>query len=263
MNSLDIAGTNIQYLDTGSNKAPVIFLHGFPMSHEVWNAQVASLQSDYRCIVPDLRGFGRSGNNEGSLSFDLLASDIAALIAGLNLPSAHIVGSSLGAMIAMTFAATYPDLTRSVAIMHSEALPDDDEAKASRDVRIRAVEEGGLEEFITAFSSGVFPPGTDPEIIERMRKIMAPSSKEVVIAGLKLLRDREDMTPLLAKIEAPALVVAGELDKSSPAPWLEEMSKEIPSARFLMLKGVGHLSIMEQPETVSSLIREWLAEREV
>jgi len=98
------------------------------MSYEVWKAQVASLQSDYRCIVPDLRGFGRSENNEGSLSFDLLASDIAALVAALNLPSAHIVGASLGAMIAMTFAATYPEFTRSVAIMHSEALPDDDEA---------------------------------------------------------------------------------------------------------------------------------------
>ncbi|QKG71160.1 alpha/beta fold hydrolase [Erythrobacter mangrovi] len=260
MDSIKVNGVQLCFQDTGSKGEPIVFLHGFPMSHKVWADQVAELQSEFRCIVPDLRGFGRSESSDQRLTFDVLADDVAELIKSLGLPSAHIVGASLGAMLAMTFAARHPNLTRSVVVMHSEALPDDAESKLRRDDQIQFVRESGVEAFVSSFAPRLFPQGTDASIIERLRVIMARSSEESVIAGIKLLRDRDDMTPLLPSILAPALVVAGELDESSPIAWLEEMSHDFPNSRFHVLEGTGHLSIMERPDVVTALLRGWFEE---
>ena len=243
---------------SGRGGETIVFVHGFPMSNRVWDGQVEALSKRCRCIVPDLRGFGASANHVESLDLDHIADDIAALLRHEGADRAHIVGVSLGGMVAIRFAARYPELTKSLVVLHADAAPDDAEAIHRRNLQIASVLEHGVKAFVAEFASGLFPKGTNEKIIAKIRSIMGGTSQATVIAGLKLLRDRPDQTGQLSTIECPTLVIAGELDAGSPPHVLREMASEFQNGQFLELEGAGHMSIMQMPDIVSNCLSDWI-----
>src|SRR5690349_21246400 len=92
-------GLELAYDDTGSGTA-VLFIHGFPHDHRLWDEQVSALSTHVRCIAPDLRGFGES-SVEGPYSVDQYADDLAGLLTHLSIEHAAVCGLSMGGYIAM------------------------------------------------------------------------------------------------------------------------------------------------------------------
>ncbi len=108
MKSLYINGIDYYYEDIGSADEVILFLHGLGTSSESWLYQIPFFEKEYRIILPDLRGEGRSSLGDASYSFSLCADDIALLLDKLNIKKVHLCGFSLGGMIASEFAVKYP-----------------------------------------------------------------------------------------------------------------------------------------------------------
>jgi pimeloyl-ACP methyl ester carboxylesterase len=110
MGRVDIGGVGTEYEVTGEGR-PVVLLHGFPDSGRLWRHQVAALaEAGFRVIVPDLRGYGRSGKPEAveAYALSLVAGDILAILARLEIARAHVVGHDWGAALAWGLASLVP-----------------------------------------------------------------------------------------------------------------------------------------------------------
>jgi pimeloyl-ACP methyl ester carboxylesterase len=111
MGRVDVDGVGVEYEVSGAGR-PVVLLHGFPDSGRLWRHQVPALAgAGFRVIVPDLRGYGRSSKPEAveAYSIPLLAGDVLAVLADLDIPTAHVVGHDWGAALAWGIAALAPD----------------------------------------------------------------------------------------------------------------------------------------------------------
>jgi pimeloyl-ACP methyl ester carboxylesterase len=110
MGRVDVDGVGIEYQVTGQGR-PVVLLHGFPDSGRLWRHQVPALaEAGFQVIVPDLRGYGRSGKPEAiqAYSLPLLAGDVMAILTDLEIGQAHLVGHDWGAALAWALASLTP-----------------------------------------------------------------------------------------------------------------------------------------------------------
>lgn len=249
----------LYFLDEGAGDDVAVFLHGFPMSHKLWEEFIKELSPNMRCLAPDMRGFGQSAMLPiDTLSLEILADDIAKMLDALDVSQAHIIGASMGAMVAMTFAARHGRLTKSLVVLHSEADVDDDAAKANRDTQIAVVHEHGAKAFAHSFARKALGTHVSDDLCDRLAGIMAENNAESMIAGLKLLRDRPDLKPILPGITAPTLVVAGEKDENSPPELMQKTADLFSNGHFIIIPDCGHISVLEQPEMLRDLLMNWV-----
>ncbi|HEX3921467.1 MAG TPA: alpha/beta fold hydrolase [Streptosporangiaceae bacterium] len=119
MGRVDVDGVGIAYEVSGEGR-PVVLLHGFPDSGRLWRHQVTALSAaGFRVIVPDLRGYGRSGKPEAveAYSLPLLAGDVLAVLADLGIERAHVVGHDWGAALAWGLGSLVPDKVDHLAVL--------------------------------------------------------------------------------------------------------------------------------------------------
>ena len=118
MSYFDQQGCQIYYEDVGRGE-PLILIHGLGSSTQDWEYQIPELQKYFRVIAIDVRGHGRSGKPVETYSIQTFANDIKALIKHLELDKPHIVGISMGGMIAFQLAVDHPELLGSLTIVNS------------------------------------------------------------------------------------------------------------------------------------------------
>jgi pimeloyl-ACP methyl ester carboxylesterase len=119
MGRVDVDGVGIEYEVTGEGR-PVVLLHGFPDSGRLWRHQVPALAgAGFQVIVPDLRGYGRSGKPEAvdAYSLPVLAGDVLAILADVEAGRAHVVGHDWGAALAWALASLAPDSVDHLAVL--------------------------------------------------------------------------------------------------------------------------------------------------
>ncbi len=119
MSRVEVNGVGIEYQVTGQGR-PVVLLHGFPDSGRLWRHQVPALAgAGFQVIVPDLRGYGRSGQPEAveAYSMSLLAGDVMAILAELGIGRAHVVGHDWGAALAWALASFAPGTVDHLAVL--------------------------------------------------------------------------------------------------------------------------------------------------
>ena len=125
-----VGDIELAYVERGSG--PVLLLvHGFPLDHSMWAGQVDALAGRYRVIAPDLRGFGQSSGHDEKTTMQQFAGDLVGLLDALGIPEAHIVGASMGGMIAQRIAISHPDRTRTLTSIASSAGREERQAHAA------------------------------------------------------------------------------------------------------------------------------------
>ena len=112
MQHMRINGIRVGYIDTGRG-APVLLLHGLGGSHDEWRMQIPVFAAKHRVIAPDLRGFGASERRE-PFTIQQHARDMAALLAGLSIERAHVIGLSMGGAVAIEMALRTPAVPPSI-----------------------------------------------------------------------------------------------------------------------------------------------------
>lgn len=249
------------FIDEGKG-SPIVFVHGFPLSRGCWRPQIDILSSSYRCIAPDLRGFGTSESSPGEVgpvSMDRYADDLAGLIDALGTGPVILVGHSMGGYVALAFARRHPEVLRGLALVATRAGADSPEAAEGRRKTARVVQSSGIQSVIDGMTPKLVAEDNASEsVLEAVRGFMEPASADGVVGALLGMADRPDSTPGLAEISVPTLVATGAEDAIISPSESESLAQAIPGARLRVIADAGHFVAFEKPEDFNRELEDWL-----
>jgi 3-oxoadipate enol-lactonase len=257
---LPLNGIDIFYEETGEGP-PVLLLHGLGSSTRDWENQTPALARGHRVIAMDVRGHGRSARPAGPYSVSQFAADAVALLRALKATPAHVIGLSMGGMIAFQMAVDAPDVVRSMVIVNSgPAMVLQGAQKAALVLRFAIVRLFGMKAMGSMIASKVFP---QPEQAELRGTFIARMSENDPRAYLDAVRaiNGWSVAGRIGGIACPVLVVSSDQDYT-PVDWKRKYAAKIPNARVEVIRNSHHVAPYDQPEQLNRLLLQFLAEFE-
>jgi 3-oxoadipate enol-lactonase len=221
-----------------------------------WEPQLAALSAEFHVIAYEHRGHGGSPAPRGPYSIEDLAADVLALLDEHDVSRAHLVGLSLGGMVAQLVAAREPQRVERLVLLCTAAHYPDPRSWTDRAAAVRA---GGTEAIADAIVDRWLT--TDyrrdhPEQVARWREMVVSIDREGYAACCEAIADM-DLRPGLTRIQAPTLVIAGAEDPAVPPERMRALAAEIPGSRFVVVPG-AHVPPLEHPGEVTNLLLEHL-----
>lgn len=257
----DIGGHELHVLRRGSGD-PLLLVQGMSGSHVSWGDPFLSqLEDGLDCVTYDHRGIGLSSAVSADFSIAELADDAVGVLDALELSSAHVMGISMGGMVAQEIALRHPDRVRTLTLGCTycggpqSRLADESvisrltEGMMSGD-RERAIRTGFEVNVSAAFGAEESNFATFREMA-----LAHPAAVQVIMLQMQAIAGH-DTSGRLGEITAPTLVVHGTEDQMLPVSNGELIASLIPGARLEILEGIGHMFWWEQPERSAQLVRE-------
>jgi len=256
----DVNGIKIYYEIHGDGY-PVVLIGGLGSQTESWATQVPIYSKNYKVIVFDNRGAGRSGMPDPPYSTEQMADDTAGLMEQLSIEHAHIVGKSMGGMIAQWLAIKYPERVQRLVMGCTSASRDEVGNEILGIGREIASKIGLRAVWLMALHLGYTREYIE-ENIGSLKKASAmvresPRALEGYI-GQSLACEGHNTTGLLPQIGASSLVMLGESDLITSPERSRELSRLIPKAELCVFSGVGHGFWRERQQEVDSLVLHFL-----
>lgn len=240
---------------------PLLLLNGMAVSGRAWPAALLDrLQQTFRLMIMDNRGTGSSANS-GPYSVSDLAADGIELLDRCGVPSAHVFGHSMGAMVALVLASEHPERVRRV-VAASTSPGGDMAVGPSPELlgQLMALRgRGGDPDTMARLNAA---PGFAERQPESFAALVASHSRERIdpaVIGLQVMAMSQFNPACLAKIAVPALVLHGEADPVVPCENGRRVAARIPGARLVQLADVGHLVAAEATERLAELIEDFLS----
>lgn len=247
---------DVFYTDHGEG-FPVILIHGFCETHEVWSRFGKQLANDFRVISVDLPGFGQSTPLPDNFSVADAASAIRKLLTSLKIKQCIPIGHSLGGYVTLAMVNQQPELFSAFGLFHSTAYADSDERKASRNKVIEFVTKNGVEPFIETFIPPLFYDKAHPDIPAAVK--MALQTRQATLIGYaKAMRDRPDLTGVIQKFNKPIIFVAGEKDTVIPVETLQKQAKLATKSNLHIVRDAAHMGMFEKETDTVNLIHSFL-----
>lgn len=256
-----INGSRIAVRMDGPANAPVVmFANSLAADLTMWDPQVASLSARWRCLRYDMRGHGASDPAAGECGIADLAGDAISLLDELGISRVHFVGLSLGGMVGQHIGAMQSDRLRSLTLCATVSAQAGDVWTARiAEVRSRgmaALVEPTLARWLTeSFRT------RNPEIADRVGRMIAGTSVEGYVCCAAAIRDM-DLTPLLGRIAAATMVIAGEADPAMPPSAVQPLHERIAGSEFVVIEDAAHLLNVEQPQAFNAVVGSFLARHE-
>jgi len=263
MPTVSVNGIEIHYIEVGAGE-PLILLMGFGGDHLSWGFQLNAFAAKHRVIAFDNRGSGRSSAPDVPYTTRLMADDTAALMDRLRIEAAHVLGVSLGGMIAQELALAHPDRVLSLQLHCTTARPD--RYMLALLENLRTARAGlGAEQAQRAMALWLFAPTTfneRPEFVETM--LYAARTQPYPQSDVGFARQGDaivshDTLDRLGAITCPTLVGVGEEDALAPSRFSREIAAAIPHAEIHTVPGAGHVAFWEKPAEFNALCLEFLA----
>ena len=262
---LTIAVNNfkLSYDDIGEGCTPIIFLHGYPFDKSMWEVQLEALKSTHRLIACDIRGFGKSTDEESKLSIDLFADDLIAFMDKLNLEKAILCGLSMGGFIALNVYERFPDRLEALILCDTQCIADTPEVKKNRYKTIEQIDVEGVTNFNEGFIKSVFHNDSltnKEELVEKLRQVVFFNSQHIITSGLIALAERSETCSILKEIIIPTQIICGREDEVTPLAQSELMNRAIESSVLHIIDDAGHVSNLEQPDEFNKHLLEFLTD---
>jgi 3-oxoadipate enol-lactonase len=257
--------TTISYVDRGAG-LPVVLLHGFPLDHTMWAAQIDALAGVARVIAPDLRGFGETPlgtiDTSHGVSMEQHADDVAELLDRLAIREPVVLcGFSMGGYVAWQFVRKYPKRLRALVPWDTRAIADTEEARAGRIKVAENVADWGSARIAEMMGPKLFAAETfvkQPAVVQAVREVVGKTSPAGIAAAARGMAARPDMTSLLPTIKVPTLVIVGEHDAISPPAEMKTIADAIPGAELVVIPDAGHMSTMENPKAANEALLQFV-----
>jgi len=239
---------NIYYEEIGVGE-PIIFLHNaFSRGILAFSAQVPVIQNKYRCILPDLRGHGRTISDKVEWTIPQLAEDIIGLMDMLRIAKANLVGYSMGGGVALHLATKYPERVKSLITIGTASFPTD-----------------GIKSNADNFEYHVLRNQEDKEFIDLLINNHYDAHKGDWKSFSRISIENWRKYPNVTKndlkqIKSPAMFIAGENDKAIMSSHIEELINQVENSRSKIIEGCGHGPhlITEKPILLNNIILEFL-----
>jgi pimeloyl-ACP methyl ester carboxylesterase len=261
MPSVDASGTELHYLRAGKGE-PLLLIQGMSATHMTWGRPfLEELERSFDCVVFDNRGMGLSGPAELPFTIADMAADTAGLLDALGLETAHVVGISMGGMIAQELALAHPKRIRTLTLGATYCGGPEGTLMAPEDLQMlgAAMASGDRDRVFRALWEINLSPGfrEDDSRFAAFAEMASalPAPQPVILQQMRAC-GAHDTSARLSAIELPTLVVHGDADRLLGPANGRQIASLIPAARLEMLEGVGHMFWWEQPERSAELIRE-------
>jgi len=256
MATMQINGFQMHYEVTGSGPN-LLLLHGLGSSAEDWEYQRDACAMHHRVVACDLRGHGRSERPDGPYSIAGFATDVAALVDALAIERIHVVGISMGGMVALQLAADRPDLIDRLVIVNSagEVVPSGLQWLAVFQ-RLAITRVFGLPRMGRVVARKLFPSEAQRELRETFASRFGRNDKHAYLNSVHAIvgwsvRER------LSAIDAPTLWVSGDRDYT-PVSVKEPFVAEMPDAQLRVVSDSGHATPMDQPGVFNDMVLDFL-----
>jgi 3-oxoadipate enol-lactonase len=240
----------------------VVFLHGIGGNRSNWEEQVEHFGRRFCAVAWDARGYGASDDPPQPLAFSDYAADLRRLLDHLQAQRAHLVGLSMGGMILLDFYGRYPERVATLALVDTSAGLGTASAEARREFLARRLEP---------LERGLTPKDIAPSVVEvlvaksapaavraRMRDSMAALRVEPYKQALRAIV-HTDFRAVLARINAPTLIIVGEEDVVTPPSEAEFLAQHIHGAELVKIPHAGHLTNLERPAFFNAALEAFLA----
>lgn len=257
-----MVSTKLNYVELWEGM-PVVLLHGFPFDYAIWTPQMDDLGDVGRLVTPDLPGFGRSAPLESQASVEAYADAVKELVEDMELGRIVLAGHSMGGYVALAFARRHPYLLAGLVLISTRPGADSETAREGRRKLAEEVKQKGPQATVDAMFAkllGTSSGGPDREVLEEIvRDTMLRQSEEGIVAALRMMASRPDVTEHLGKIEVPTLILHGTADALIPASEAEGMAGRIPNANYRPIEGAGHMPMLEKPREVNAALRDFVS----
>lgn len=245
-------------IETQGSGDPVLFIHGLGGTANVFGPQVEALAHQFSCVRFDLPGAGRS-SLPGTISMDGFVDAACEVLraAGVTAP-VHVVGHSMGCVIALHLAVRAPSTIRSLALVGALHAPAEAARVALRARAVTARAQGlvGIADQIVAGGTSKRSRAEYPVMAAFVRELILRQKPEDYATHCEALAAVERVD--IAGIEAPALLITGDEDATAPAVACRALTDAMPSAELLVLEACGHWATLERPREVSAALTKFL-----
>jgi pimeloyl-ACP methyl ester carboxylesterase len=251
------------YRKSGNGK-PVIFLHGFGESGDVWDLQVEELSKNFKCIVPDLPGTGISESAFAAVpekSLEALALKVKEISDQEQLKSFTLLGHSMGGYITLAFAEKFPELLNGFGLIHSSAYPDSEEKIINRKRSIKFIREQGAPKFLEQMIPTLYGEKFKAEhqdVIDRHLAEALSFEAEVLITYYEMMISRPDRTGVLSNAQIPVLFIMGTEDKAVNLSDSLAQCYLPAQSHIEILEASGHMGMKENHERTTIAMKQFL-----
>ncbi|HMJ69696.1 MAG TPA: alpha/beta hydrolase [Cyclobacteriaceae bacterium] len=248
--------SSIHHRTMGSGR-PVVLLHGFCETNQVWGVFANLLSQRCQLIIPDLPGFGASELPQVPFTIDNIAERLWQWLNELGIKNPVIIGHSLGGYVTLAMTNQRPEAVPGFCLFHSTAKPDTAEKKQSRDKVIAFVNKNGVAPFIDTYVPGLFFRKDSPSMKE-VFPIAYSTTAGTLVAYAAAMRDRPDRRKLLEDFNGPLLMIAGEKDDIIPLDTLMDQAVLPKKGRLSILSDTGHMGMLESTNRSVEIVTQFV-----
>jgi 3-oxoadipate enol-lactonase len=253
-----MTAVSLSYDVHGAADAPVLVLGGsLGTNRDMWQPQLAKVRRDFRVLRFDHRGHGRSPVPPGPYTIDDLGTDVLALLDRQGMERVSYCGLSLGGMVGIWLAAHAPERIERLGLLCTAAYLPPAQGWLDRAAQVRADGTGSIADAVLARWFTAPFRATQPGPMAAFRAMLSGTPAEGY-AGCCEAIAAMDLRPVLARISAPTLVIAGADDPATPPALAEEIIDGIGDGRVAVVDHAAHLASAERPDVVGPLLLDHL-----
>jgi pimeloyl-ACP methyl ester carboxylesterase len=255
----DAGGRTVRYLEAGAGW-PVVLLHAFPLSADMWRPQLGKPPEGSRLLAPDLRGFGPRPT-EPARTLEEMAELVVEWLNVLEIERAAIGGLSMGGYVTLTLFRIAPERFSAMILANTRAAADSDEGRGARDRMSALVRREGVPAVADQMLPKLLGPSSQqsrPELAPMVRRLIEANSADAIDGAVQAMKNRPDATALLPGVGRPALVITGDEDALVPAAESAEMDRRLPRSQLVTIPRAGHLSSLEAPDDFNEALGNFL-----
>lgn len=259
---IQLGSIRLNYVERGLPQGiPVIFLHGFPFNHTMWDPQMMAIPQEIRAIAYDLRAHGSSEVGDGQFFLEDFVDDLFALMDHLGIESAALCGLSMGGYIALRATVREAGRIRGLILADTRSESDSNEGKIKRASQAKMVKSKGVEAFAEEFLKAVLSPETmssNRAVVEKVRSMITGNTPAGIAGTLLALATRTDTTESLASIHVPTLILVGQHDVITPPDAARGLHSRIGGSDLEIIGGAAHMSNLENAGAFNAALLKFL-----
>lgn len=250
------------YYEMSGDGEPLVLIHGLGSSSRDWELQIPAFSAQHKVIAIDLRGHGRSDKPAGPYSIPLFAADTARLMEVLNIPAAHIVGLSLGGMVAFQLAVSWPAFVQSLVIVNSgpEFIVRTARERLllmQRQLMVRCM---GMKRFGKFLGHRLFPKPDQERLRRHLAERIAENDPRAYREALRAMTAGWSVERHLKDLHCPTLVIAAAGDYTPVAHKAAYVAK-LPQAELLVIQDSRHATPADQPAEFNKAVLNFIERR--
>jgi len=250
--------SEIHFYQEGDGQ-PLILIHGFCETGEMWRGFSASLGSSNSVYAIDLPGFGMSPLDSDRITLEEVAVQIEEWMHDQDIKNPIIIGHSLGGYVALSLLELLGNHIKGIGLFNSTSFADPEKKKAMRNKALSFIEKKGVAKFVDSFVPQLFPENRRKELAKQIQvavKDAHRSSLNGLLAYTQAMRDRPDRSSILAHFQGKKLMIAGTKDSAVP---IEDSRKQKELfTHYHELEGMGHMGMIEEKEKTLNLLQSFL-----